>query len=54
MIPTVLGGLLAGSWVGAWSGLFWGGLVRIFLVHHVTWSVNLVRALVGHATLSKW
>jgi stearoyl-CoA desaturase (delta-9 desaturase) len=23
--------------VGGWTGLIWGGLVRIFLVHHVTW-----------------
>ena len=23
-------------------GLVWGGLVRIFLVHHVTWSVNSI------------
>jgi stearoyl-CoA desaturase (delta-9 desaturase) len=23
-----------------WTGLIWGGLIRIFLVHHVTWSVN--------------
>ena len=22
------------------TGFIWGGLVRIFLVHHVTWSVN--------------
>jgi stearoyl-CoA desaturase (delta-9 desaturase) len=28
--------------IGGWSGLLWGGLVRIFLVHHVTWSVNSV------------
>ena len=28
----------AGS--GVWTGLIWGGLVRIFLVHHVTWSIN--------------
>ncbi|MBV9169712.1 MAG: acyl-CoA desaturase [Chloroflexi bacterium] len=27
---------------GGWTGLLWGGLVRIFLVHHVTWSVNSV------------
>jgi stearoyl-CoA desaturase (Delta-9 desaturase) len=27
---------------GALQGLIWGGLVRIFLVHHVTWSVNSV------------
>lgn len=28
--------------LGGWSGLLWGGLVRIFLVHHVTWSVNSI------------
>ena len=28
--------------LGGWSGLVWGGLVRIFLTHHVTWSVNSV------------
>jgi stearoyl-CoA desaturase (Delta-9 desaturase) len=28
--------------IGGWSGLIWGGLVRIFLTHHVTWSVNSV------------
>jgi len=33
VIPFVLGG---------WTGLLWGGLVRIFLLHHVTWSVNSV------------
>ena len=33
LIPFALGG---------WTGLLWGGLVRIFLTHHVTWSVNSV------------
>jgi stearoyl-CoA desaturase (delta-9 desaturase) len=42
MVPTVIGGLLAWSWTGAFFGLVWGGLARIFLVHHVTWSVNSV------------
>jgi stearoyl-CoA desaturase (delta-9 desaturase) len=40
LIPAVLGGLLSGTRVGVWTGFIWGGLVRIFLVHHVTWSVN--------------
>jgi stearoyl-CoA desaturase (delta-9 desaturase) len=40
LIPATLGGLLTGSWVGVWSGLLWGGLARICLVHHVTWSIN--------------
>jgi stearoyl-CoA desaturase (Delta-9 desaturase) len=28
--------------IGGWTGLLWGGLVRIFLTHHITWSVNSV------------
>ncbi|HEX9037632.1 MAG TPA: acyl-CoA desaturase [Ktedonobacterales bacterium] len=28
--------------IGGWQGLIWGGLVRMFLTHHVTWSVNSV------------
>jgi stearoyl-CoA desaturase (delta-9 desaturase) len=28
--------------IGGWEGLLWGGLVRVFFVHHVTWSVNSV------------
>jgi stearoyl-CoA desaturase (delta-9 desaturase) len=40
VIPALVGGLVKGSWLGVWTGLIWGGLVRIFLVHHVTWSVN--------------
>ena len=38
--PGVIGGLVKGRWLGVWAGLIWGGPVRIFLVHHVTWSVN--------------
>jgi stearoyl-CoA desaturase (delta-9 desaturase) len=40
-IPTAIGGLLGGGG-GALTGLLWGGLVRQFLTHHVTWSVNSV------------
>jgi stearoyl-CoA desaturase (delta-9 desaturase) len=39
-LPAAIGGLVAGAWAGALTGLIWGGLVRVFLVHHVTWSVN--------------
>lgn len=41
-IPAVLGGLLTMSWTGALLGFLWGGLARIFFVHHSTWSVNSV------------
>ena len=40
LIPAVLGGMLTRSWAGATTGFVWGGLVRVFLVHHVTWSIN--------------
>jgi len=42
LIPAILGGVLTLSWTGAALGFLWGGLVRIFLVHHVTWSINSV------------
>jgi stearoyl-CoA desaturase (Delta-9 desaturase) len=46
-IPAALGGLLTESWAGVLLGFLWGGLVRVFLVHHVTWSVNSVCHLWG-------
>jgi stearoyl-CoA desaturase (delta-9 desaturase) len=47
LIPTVLGGLLTMTWTGALLGFIWGGLARIFLVHHITWSINSVCHLWG-------
>ena len=35
-------GLVVPFLLAGWSGLLWGGLVRVFLTHHVTWSVNSV------------
>ena len=46
-IPTLAGYLLTGTLLGAATGLLWGGLVRIFFVHHVTWSVNSVCHFLG-------
>jgi stearoyl-CoA desaturase (delta-9 desaturase) len=42
LIPAVLGGLLTMSWTGVLLGFLWGGPVRVFLVHHMTWSINSV------------
>ena len=33
--------------IGGWTGLLWAGLVRMFLTHHVTWSVNSVCHVFG-------
>ncbi len=46
-LPALIGFALTGTVLGALTGLLWGGLVRIFLVHHVTWSVNSVCHFVG-------
>lgn len=42
LAPAVLGGLLTWSWHGALTAFFWASLVRVALVHHVTWSINSV------------
>ncbi len=42
-IPFLLGlALSGGSLAAALAALLWGGLVRIFLVHHITWSINSI------------
>jgi stearoyl-CoA desaturase (Delta-9 desaturase) len=42
LTPAVVGGLLTWSWTGALTAFFWASLVRVALVHHVTWSINSV------------
>jgi stearoyl-CoA desaturase (delta-9 desaturase) len=47
LAPAVLGGLLTWSWMGVLTGFFWGSLIRIALVHHVTWSINSICHVFG-------
>jgi stearoyl-CoA desaturase (delta-9 desaturase) len=47
LLPALIGGLWSMSWQGALSAFFWATLVRIALLHHVTWSVNSVCHVVG-------
>ncbi|GAC1470213.1 MAG: acyl-CoA desaturase [Chloroflexota bacterium] len=35
-------GLIVPFLIDGWRGLLWGGLVRIFITHHITWSVNSI------------
>jgi stearoyl-CoA desaturase (Delta-9 desaturase) len=52
LVPAGIGGLVSGSWSGAVAGFFWAGLVRVALLHHVTWSVNSVCHVVGKRPFS--
>ncbi|WP_059013325.1 acyl-CoA desaturase [Streptomyces specialis] len=48
--PAVAGGLWGeGTWDSgaAWSAFFWAGLVRVGLIHHVTWSINSICHMAG-------
>jgi stearoyl-CoA desaturase (delta-9 desaturase) len=35
-----LGAAIGGSWMAGVTGLLWGGLVRVLVLHHVTYSIN--------------
>ena len=46
-LPPLIGGLVTWSWQGAATAFFWGSLVRVSLLHHVTWSVNSICHTIG-------
>ncbi|HEU5266560.1 MAG TPA: acyl-CoA desaturase [Jatrophihabitans sp.] len=50
--PAVIGGLVGGTWGAALSAFFWASLVRIFVLHHVTWSINSICHTIGERPFS--
>lgn len=40
VIPAVVGAIVYRDWQGVLSCLFWGGLVRIFVLEHIVWAIN--------------
>jgi stearoyl-CoA desaturase (Delta-9 desaturase) len=42
LIPFAIGWIVGGGLGAALTALLWGGVVRVFLLHHVTWSINSV------------
>lgn len=46
-LPAAIGGVVTQTWQGAFNGLIWGGLLRIFLLDHVTWTVNSICHTIG-------
>ena len=47
LAPPVIGGLWTMSWQGAVTAFFWASLIRIGLLHHVTWSINSICHTIG-------
>ncbi|WP_394842047.1 fatty acid desaturase [Pendulispora brunnea] len=43
IVPAIIGGVVRGSWQGAFLGFLWGGFVRVFFMNHLTyWCTNTV------------
>jgi stearoyl-CoA desaturase (delta-9 desaturase) len=47
-LPALIGGLITWSFVGAITAFFWAGLIRVFVLHHVTWSINSICHMIGN------
>ncbi|MFB7493204.1 acyl-CoA desaturase [Streptomyces sp. NPDC056161] len=47
LAPALVGGLVTGTWTGALTGFLWAGVIRMALLHHVTWSVNSICHVAG-------
>jgi stearoyl-CoA desaturase (delta-9 desaturase) len=41
-VPAAIGYAISGTWQGTLTALLWGGAIRIFLLHHVTFSINSI------------
>ena len=50
--PALIGWLVTGGWQGALEAFFWAGLMRMALLHHITWSVNSVCHIAGKRPFS--
>jgi stearoyl-CoA desaturase (delta-9 desaturase) len=42
VVPAAIGFAISGTWQGAVTALLWGGAIRIFVLHHVTFSINSI------------
>jgi stearoyl-CoA desaturase (delta-9 desaturase) len=42
IVPGLIGYFLVGNWRGALTEVLWGGAIRIFLLHHATFSINSI------------
>lgn len=47
ILPAVINGIVFRSWYHLWEGFMVCGLFRIFLQHHMTWSINSIGHIWG-------
>jgi stearoyl-CoA desaturase (Delta-9 desaturase) len=47
ILPFAAGWAIGGNLRAAWIALLWAGLVRVLVLHHVTWSVNSLCHMFG-------
>ena len=52
LTPALLGGVISMSWWGALTAFFWAGLVRVAVLHHITWSINSICHMIGKRPFS--
>jgi stearoyl-CoA desaturase (delta-9 desaturase) len=51
-LPFGLGWMFGGTLAAAFSALLWAGLVRVCVLHHVTWSINSLCHMFGRRPFS--
>jgi stearoyl-CoA desaturase (delta-9 desaturase) len=52
VLPFLIGFAVKGTLGGAFMTLLWGGLVRVFLLHHATFSINSICHFFGRRRFS--
>lgn len=50
LLPMAIGGAATGTWTGAFTGLLWGGLVRLFVIYHSIHAITSLAHMWGHQT----
>lgn len=41
-LPALIGFAVTGTLWGAFTAFIWGGVLRMFLLHHITWAINSI------------
>lgn len=52
IIPSIIEGIITWSWSGVLRGFLWGGLLRLFLVHHSSWTIGSIAHIYGSSPFS--